>query len=327
MDRTVLLGIIDSLRKGQVPAVSEQDFPCFSPQETEGNPWLSPAVLQRLARSWNADDIPTFERAVRAIDEGELGWLGFKVVYDADAAVRNVDNEVTKKYGEEGSADGLDAVFFCSDAKELASARTPSARDRFQMKDATRGPSMHTEQFDGLTWCSVPLQDKVRVWLLGASDSAAEVAALAAHVGFDVVAVDYDAAYLNEQRFPGVQRLLIDSFDDMEDLPARTGDYVCVLTRGHMYDPQGCVWATRIGAHYIGMMGCAGKNQKVHGLCLERGMTEEQWQAIKRPIGLKFGAVTPAELAIAIVAELVDVRYQQRYSKEARDKHDADLGR
>ena len=327
MDRSVLLGIIESLNNGEVPTVAEQDFPCFSAQETEGNPWLSPAVLQRVACTWNADDIPTFERAVRAIDEGELGWLGFKVVYDAERAVQNVDNEVTRKYGAVGSADGQDLVFFCSDAKELVSARTPSARDQFQMKDATRGPAMHTEQFEGLTWCSVPLQDKVRVWLLGASDAASEVAALAAHVGFDVVVVDYDAAYVNEQRFPGAKRVLIDSFDNLQGLDARPGDYVCVLTRGHMYDPQGCVWATNIGAHYIGMMGCAGKNEKVHGLCLERGMTEEQWQAIKRPIGLKFGAVTPAELAIAIVAELVDVRYRQRYSKEAREKHDADLGR
>ena len=76
-----------------------------------------------------------------------------------------------------------------------------------------------------------------------------------------------------------------------------------------------------------GMMGCAGKNDTVRDICLERGMTEEQWEAIKRPIGLKFGAKTPAELAIAIVAELIDVRYRQRYSKEARDRHDKSIGR
>lgn len=56
-------------------------------------------------------------------------------------------------------------------------------------------------------------------------------------------------------------------------------------------------------------------------------MTEAQWDAVKRPIGLKFGAKTPAELAIAVVAELVDVRYKQRYSAEAQAKHEADLGR
>ena len=148
-------------------------------------------------------------------------------------------------------------------------------------------------------------------------------------MGFDVVAVDYDEAYLNEARFPEAKRILLEggNFDGLFELHASPDDYVCVLTRGHMFDPEGCLWAAREGAHYIGMMGCAGKNSTVHDLVISRGLTEEQWEAVKRPIGLKFGAKTPAELAIAIVAELVDVRYRQRYSQEARDRHEASLGR
>ena len=117
------------------------------------------------------------------------------------------------------------------------------------------------------------------------------------------------------------------SFDGLADLACAPEDYVCVLTRGHMFDPEGCVWATRHGAHYVGMMGCAGKNDRVHDLVLAAGATEEDWARVKRPIGLKFGAKTPAELAIAIVAELVDVRYRQRYSAEARERHEKSLGR
>ena len=108
-------------------------------------------------------------------------------------------------------------------------------------------------------------------------------------------------------------------------MSANSSDCVCVLTRGHMHDPEGCVWAIAQGVRYVGMMGCKGKNGRVHDLCVDAGMTEEQWEAIKRPIGLKFGAKTPAELAISIVAELVDGRYRQRYSQEAREKHDASL--
>ena len=65
----------------------------------------------------------------------------------------------------------------------------------------------------------------------------------------------------------------------------------------------------------------------MHDLVTSRGVTEEQWESIKRPIGLKFGAKTPAELAIAIVAELIDVRYKERYSDEARERHEQSLGR
>lgn len=329
MNKELLENIAAELRAGRAVELSIEDFPCFSAQALAGNAHISPDNLGKLAAALTAADAPVFERAARAMDEGDLAWLGFKIVWDAAAAQANTDNEVTKKYGDVGSADGQGAVFFCNDAKEIVSARTPSPRDVFQMKDVTRGPSMHNEQFEGLTWLSVPLFDQVRVWLLGASDAAAEVSALAAHVGFAVTAVDYDPAYLSPERFPDATRVLLegDNFDGLASLTPAPGDYVCVLTRGHMFDPDSCVWAVLHGVHYVGMMGCKGKNSTVHDLVIARGATEEQWERIKRPIGLKFGAKTPAELAIAIVAELVDVRYRQRYSAEAQAKHDASLGR
>lgn len=329
MNKELLENIAAELRAGRAVELSVEDFPCFSAQALAGNAHVSPDDLGKLAAALTAADAPVFERAARAMDEGDLAWLGFKIVWDAAAAQANTDNEVTKKYGDVGSADGQGAVFFCNDAKEIVSARTPSPRDVFQMKDVTRGPSMHNEQFEGLTWLSVPLFDQVRVWLLGASDAAAEVSALAAHVGFAVTAVDYDPAYLSPERFPDATRVLLEggNFDGLASLTPAPGDYVCVLTRGHMFDPDSCVWAVRHGVHYVGMMGCRGKNSTVHDLVIARGANEEQWERIKRPIGLKFGAKTPAELAIAIVAELVDVRYKQRYSAEAQAKHDASLGR
>ena len=329
MNKAVLQSIVDDVKAGRTPKLSADDFPCFSAEALAGNNHVSPEYLDVIAKSLTEADIPTFERAIRAIDEHDLAWLGFKVVWNAGEAVSNTDNEVTKKYGDQGSADGEPLVFFCNDAKEIASSRTPSARDVFQMKDVTRGPSMHNEQFEGLTWRSVALFDQVHVWLLGASDVASELSALATHVGFKVTVVDYDPAYISEARFPDAERIVLpgDNFDGLSAYDAAPGDYVCVLTRGHMFDPDSCVWAVKHGVHYVGMMGCKGKNSTVHDLVIERGATEAQWESIKRPIGLKFGAKTPAELAIAIVAELVDVRYKERYSEEARAKHEASLGR
>lgn len=333
MNKGVLQSIIADLEAGKTPNLTAEDFPAFSEAATAGNEHLSPKDLQRIASELTKDDIPTFNRAIRAIDEGDLAWLGFKIVYDKDEAVQNTDNEVTKKYGDEGSADAEDLVFFCNDAKEIVSSREPSPRDIFQMKDVTRGPSMHNEQFEGLTWASTPLFGKTRVWLLGASDVAVELAKLAEHVGFAVTVVDYDPAYLNEERFSTAERIMLHAsnehgpFGDLMNMPASDKDYVCVLTRGHMFDPQGCIWACQNNAHYIGMMGCAGKNSTVHDLVIDAGITEQDWDRIKRPIGLKFGAKTPAELAIAIVAELIDVRYNERYSEEARAKHENSLGR
>ena len=325
MLRNTLLAIAEDLKAGCTPELSPEDFPCFSAEAASEDPRTSPEALARIAASLGPEDACVFERAARAMDEGDMAWIGFKVVTDAAAAQANVDNEVTKKYGDVGSADGCDLVFFCNDAKEVVAGRPCSSRDLFQMKDVTRGPSMHNDQFEGLTWVSTQLFDSVKVWLAGASDVAVEVAALAHHVGFDVEVIDDDASYLSEARFPDAERTLLNSFDELDSHAPSQDDYVCVLTRGHMHDPESCLWAVRHGVHYVGMMGCKGKNNRVHDLCIQGGMTEEQWDGVKRPIGLKFGAKTPAELAIAIVAELVDVRYRQRYSEEARAKHEGDV--
>ncbi len=314
---------------GKPVELSVDDFPCFASEALEGRAHVTTETLAHIAAGLTPADACVFERAAQAIDEGDLAWIGFKAVYNAAAAQANTDNEVTKKYGDVGSANGDSFVFFCNDAKEIVCGREYSPRDKFQMKDATRGPAMHTEQFEGLTWLSTPLFDKVRVWLLGASDASTEVATLAHHVGFDVVAVDYDPAYISEERFPNARRVLLNggNFDELANIEPSAADYACVLTRGHMFDPEACVWATSHHLHYAGMMGCKGKNDTVHELVLSKGGTEEGWQRIKRPIGLKFGAKTPAELAIAIVAELVDVRYRQNYSEAARAKHETSLGR
>lgn len=329
MHKEDIVAIIEALESGEPVSLAPEMVPAFSEEATQGNAHMSPAVLEAISANLTADDIPTFQRALQAIEQNELAWLGFKVVYDPQVAQQNTDNEVTKKYGEVGSADGKSMVFFCNDAKEWVAPREPSPRDIFQMKDVTRGPSMHNEQFDGLTWASVPLFENIRVWLLGASDVAVELARLAEHVGFRVVVVDCDPAYINEDRFPGVERILLPSsnFDALQKISADPSDFVCVLTRGHMFDPESCLWAIANHVSYVGMMGCAGKNSTVHDLCRSGGMTEEQWDSIVRPIGLKFGAKTPAELAIAIVAQLIDERYQLNYSEQARKKHEESLGR
>ncbi|WP_303867054.1 hypothetical protein, partial [Senegalimassilia anaerobia] len=228
LTKETLAGIAADLCAGRAVELSPADFPCFSADALKGNMHVSPDDLGKLSAALTAADAPTFERAARATADGDLAWLGFKVVFDPAAAQANTDNEVTKKYGDTGSADGAGMVFFCNDAKEIVSARTPSPRDVFQMKDITRGPGMHNEQFDGLTWLSVPLFNQVRVWLLGASDAAAEVSALAAHVGFAVTAVDYDPAYLSPERFPDAERVLLDggNFDELDKLTPASGDYV-----------------------------------------------------------------------------------------------------
>ena len=99
MKRETIETIVADLRAGRVPELAVEDFPAFSEEATAGDAHIGPATLEAIAATLTEADIPTFERALRAMDEGDLAWLGFKVVYDGAAAQGNVDNEVTKKYG------------------------------------------------------------------------------------------------------------------------------------------------------------------------------------------------------------------------------------
>ena len=89
---------------GKPVELSSDDFPCFTAEALEGRAHVTPAALAEISAGLTPADACVFERAAKAIDEGDLAWIGFKYVYDASAACENVDNEVTKKYGEIGRA-------------------------------------------------------------------------------------------------------------------------------------------------------------------------------------------------------------------------------
>jgi xanthine dehydrogenase accessory factor len=305
--RSVCARLLGALRMRQEPALAPGEIPCFSPSALRGEPWGKADLPGAVLASLTEEDIPTLERAIQAIDSGERAWLGFKIVTDAAAAV-----------GGNGSADGRHGVFLVVDAPgdranaQLIFGRPCSERDRRQMLDITRGPQMHGEQYAGLAWKSVPLLKQTRVFIMGAGTVSAEVERIANLADFATLVVDFDPAYLNAARFPLSERILIDSFDAIPDLGIGPDDFVCVLTRGHMHDPQALVHGVRAGAGYVGMMGSARKNQRVFDLAEQSGIERSALEATHTPIGLKFGARSPVELAISVVAELIQVR---------RDRH------
>lgn len=315
--REALQAMIAALEAGAVPQADPDDFPCFSEEALANSVGIRPVDLGVVLQGLTTDDIPTLQEAICAYDSDACAWLGFKIVTDPDAAVDSEDTEVVGIKGKgEGSADALPGIFVAYEDKRIVCARPYSERDRFQMLDITRGPHMHNEQYVGVAWLSVPLRRSGRVFMFGAGEVPLWTARTAHDVGFDVTVLDCDDAYLNEERFPHARRVLLADFGHLEErgLGITEQDYVLVLTRGHMHDPEALVFGIRTGAHYVGMMGCATKNRRVFELAEKSGVTWEQLEATSSPIGLKFGAKTPPELALCIVAELIQDRHARRMS-------------
>ncbi|HWN67212.1 MAG TPA: xanthine dehydrogenase accessory protein XdhC [Haliangium sp.] len=160
-----------------------------------------------------------------------------------------------------------------------------------------------------------PLWPPERVVLFGAGHVSRAVAPLAAEVGFEVVVCDDDeTGALGRLGEPSWVSRIVDSFE-MRDVEAAIGglgwgDYVLVVTRDHALDERILERVLPNAAiTYLGLIGSRGKVGRIRKrLAARDAATDERWARLHAPIGLDIGAETPAEIAVAVVAQLIHVR-------------------
>ena len=165
-----------------------------------------------------------------------------------------------------------------------------------------------TIEIEGERWFlhvhSLPL----RLFLIGAVHISQALVRLAAPLGLGVIVVDPRPALATEERFPGItlMRDWPDEALDLAQLDARSA--VVALTHDPKLDDPALDCALRSPAFYIGALG----SRRSHAARLERlaelGHAPETLARIRGPVGLHIGAVTAAEIALSILAELVAIR-------------------
>ena len=149
-----------------------------------------------------------------------------------------------------------------------------------------------------------PYLAPARLVLVGAGHIAQEAAALARPLGLDVTVVDPRQAFATEERFPDVE-LLRGWPNDV--LPGRVDGRTAVVTLSHdpKIDDPGIRAALEGGAFFVGALG----STRTHRARLERlesaGVDPTDLSRIDGPVGVDIGARTPAEIALAVLAQLV----------------------
>lgn len=138
----------------------------------------------------------------------------------------------------------------------------------------------------------------------GGGHVAKEVAALAAHLDFTVTVLDDRADLANRERFPTAQNVICDSYDNLSNYLQPDACYV-VVTPDHKADLQCVSTILPTKYRYLGMIGSKRKVAATFENLRKAGFTEEQIETIFAPIGLPIGAVTPAEIAFSILAEII----------------------
>ncbi len=153
-----------------------------------------------------------------------------------------------------------------------------------------------------------PIEPAPQLYLVGAGHVSVEVARLAQLVGFRVHVVDDREKFANADRFPDAE-IVVDDIGEWlgrAELPASA--YVVVVTRGHRYDHEAMKHLAARPARYLGLIGSRAKVLRIFEALADDGVPTDRLAAVHAPIGLDIGAVTPAEIAVSIVAELVAVR-------------------
>jgi xanthine dehydrogenase accessory factor len=149
----------------------------------------------------------------------------------------------------------------------------------------------------------------LRMVLVGAVHIAQALAVMASAVGYEVIIVDPRGAFATEERFPGLE--ISNEWPDEAlqkfSLDARSA--VVTLTHDPKLDDAALEVALASEAFYIGSLG----SKKTHGARLKRlerlGIDKEATATIHGPVGLPIGARSPAEIALAIMSEVTQVRH------------------
>ena len=153
-----------------------------------------------------------------------------------------------------------------------------------------------------------PILPQPVVYLFGGGHVSMAVAKAAQAAGFGVGVVDDREAFANLQRFPMAQEIHTSFEDAFEKLKPNSSSYVVIVTRGHKEDMRVLAWAVRTQARYVGMIGSRRKVFSVYKALEKEGYRIEEFERVFAPMGVEIGALSPEEIAISIVAELIAVR-------------------
>ncbi|WP_454018354.1 XdhC family protein [Azospirillum sp. Marseille-Q6669] len=164
------------------------------------------------------------------------------------------------------------------------------------------------EEEDGVQLFVQTHNPPLRLLVVGAVHIAQALAPLAALTGYAVTVIDPRGSFATESRFPGVS--LHDAWPD-EALSALAIDNrtaVVTLTHDPKLDDPALLVALRSPAFYVGSLGSKRTHAKRLERLKERGMTDAELARIHAPVGLDIGAVTPAEIALSVMAQITAVR-------------------
>ncbi|HVC18749.1 MAG TPA: XdhC/CoxI family protein [Vicinamibacterales bacterium] len=155
-----------------------------------------------------------------------------------------------------------------------------------------------------------PIEPAPSLYIVGAGHVGFHLARMAHEVGFRVHVIDDREKFASRERFPTADEVIVDDISawlDRVTLPDSA--YAVVVTRGHRHDLDALRSLAPRDLRYLGLIGSRAKVARIADALLAEATPPECLRRVHAPIGLDIGAVSPAEIAVSILAEMIAVRY------------------
>jgi len=154
-----------------------------------------------------------------------------------------------------------------------------------------------------------PVIPEPEMIILGAGHVGRALSSLAKFSGFRVIVTDDRDEHANSENLPDADELIVHDFAGVfSRVRCSDSAYVVIATRGHNHDLDALRAALRTGACYIGLLGSRRKKALLFKMLRDDGFSEQDISRVIIPVGLSIGSVTPEEIAVSIMAQVIQKR-------------------
>lgn len=200
-------------------------------------------------------------------------------------------------------------------AGSIAGSLGHSDRDRAAITEATRqmphGNARLVPMGETHDLLVEPVTGRPRIVICGGGHVAQAIARQALLLDFDVTILEDRPEFADPARFGGAVTVLGGHIPDtLASLDFGWSTYIVVATRGHKLDGDCVLSAVRTQARYIGLLGSRRKAVLIAEMLRAEGVGDERIASIRTPVGLDLGGRTPAEIALSVMAQVTQERYQ-----------------
>ncbi|PYQ01413.1 MAG: xanthine dehydrogenase [Acidobacteria bacterium] len=155
-----------------------------------------------------------------------------------------------------------------------------------------------------------PIEGTPTLCLFGAGHVAQPLARMAKAAGFRVQVADDRIKFANRERFPDVDLLVVEDFAAAAaQMTLGPNTYAVVVTRGHKGDAEALRAVVGKGLRFVGLLGSRPKLVHLVSALEESGSPPEDLAEIHCPLGIEIGAVSPEEIAVSVLAQMIAVRH------------------